>query len=61
MSLLLETARTRRVEAIGMIIREQSRFPSGTPRISPAKAREIGEFVYQYLQTEKVIRASSVR
>ena len=56
MRFLLATKRARRVEAIAMIIREQSRFPSGTPRLSPDKARDIGEFVYQYMQTEGIIR-----
>lgn len=60
MSRLFErpTLREVRVEGIAMILRENSRFPSGTPRFSPAKAREIAEFVYQYLQTEGVICGS---
>lgn len=47
--------REARVEAIAMIVREQTRWPSGTPMISPQKARDLGEYIYQYLQTEKVI------
>jgi len=49
------TKRACRVAVIGAIIREQTRFPSGTPRMSPEKAEQIGEFVYQYLVTQKVV------
>lgn len=48
------TKREQRVEAIATIVRELTRFPSGTPRISPQKAREIGEYIYQWLVAEKV-------
>jgi hypothetical protein len=51
------TKRDLRVVAIAMIIRENTRFPSGTPRMSPEKAKEIAEFVYQYLVTQKVVTA----
>lgn len=53
------TKRHLRVIAIAMIIRENTRFPSGTPRMSPEKAEEIAEFVYQYLVTQKVVTQSS--
>lgn len=49
------TKRMCRVTAIAMILRENTRHPSGTPRISPDKAHEVAERVYQFLVTEKVV------
>jgi hypothetical protein len=49
------TERMRRVEALAMILRENTRHPSGTPKMSPETARKIAEFQYQYLVTEKVV------
>ncbi len=47
--LVQPSIRDLRVEGLAMIFREQSRFPSGTARVSPEKAREIAEYAYQYL------------
>lgn len=53
---LLATKRERRVEAIAITIREQSRFPNGGLRISLDTCRDIAEAVYSYMQKEGVIK-----
>lgn len=53
------TRRDLAVTAIGAIIREGSRFPSGTARISPATSRELAERIYSTLVSEGVIPATT--
>ena len=49
------------IEGIAMIIRENTRHPSGGAKMSPDTAREIAHYLYEYLQKAGLFGAAPLK